>query len=508
MALDSNRRDFLFTAIGLLTSQISAAFASPPLSQGAALLGRQAPGSDQPQAQNDKNAQVISVAASVLDADAGDHALAWKRALILANGRPVDVSGAWTFLTALDASGYDVHTVGTATIDGSAVAAAYPVTLGGTLGASAALGASVAKGAARIVSALSVHPGDLIKLVSTDLWSTERSYYYKGELARVLSASGGAIYLQGALNDSYAAATTTVSKINAKKISLDGQIEINRQGDTKGGFLIQWAKDIALNKPSTIQARERGIYVKECLGGYVADGQTVASLPVGGTTNYGLVFDSCAEIVTIRGNYHAGRHGISTGGTFPCRDMMFDRTIADNDDASGSYCCDSHGNGERFVYRNVIARNGATFQSIDTEVAGGVFSSRNQANALAFTPSRNASYLKVSGGVFDASSQANGRGITLTTAIAGLTIGEFSVTGRASITANNPIYHIPFPSGSTTVRTFKIDNCDMAVKGQSTTAGVYVGTNYPVAKHRFSVSHQQPVEMRSWQRDTVYRQHS
>lgn len=411
-------------------------------------------------------------------AGSGDAAPAFLQAIQAANGNPIDVSGQWTFSSALDASGYDVHFMGKASIDAATVSAAYPVTLGGTLGSSAALGADVAKGAAGIDCALSVQPGDIIKIVSTDLWSAERSYYYKGELQRVLSVSGGTIYLQGQLNDGYAAATTTVTKINAASVRVDNKIEINRQSDTKGAFLIQWAKDLAISRLSTIQARERGIYVKECLGGYVADGQTVASFPVGGSSNYGLVYDSCAEISTLRGNYHAGRHGIATGGTFPCRDLFFDGCFVDNDTASGSYALDSHANGERFTYRNVFTKNGAVLQSIDTDVVGGFYITRNQTNGIAFVPGRNAKYLRVRGAIIDASSAVNGRGVTLSMAVGGLTVGEFSVSDRTNITANNPIYHLPFATGGgTTVRLFKVNNNQIIVTGQSATCGIYIAPN-------------------------------
>lgn len=413
----------------------------------------------------------------VVDTDSGDHALAWKRAIIAANGRPINVAGNWTFLTDVDASGYDVNMYGTASIDATAVSAAYPMTLGGTLGSSSALGADVAKGAAGITCALSVQPGDIIKIVSTDQWSTERSYYVKGELQRVLSASGGTIYLQGQLNDGYTAATTTVTKINAASVRIDNKIEINRQSDTKGALLIQWAKDLAVNSLSTIQARERGIYVKECLGGYVADGQTVASFPVGGTSNYGLVYDSCAEISTIRGNYHAGRHGISTGGTFPCRDMLFDNCIVDNDSASGAYCLDAHANAERFIYRNMFSKNGALIQAIDCEFTGGHYLVRDYQYSLLFAFGRNANKTTVLGGIYDASNVTNSRAIALSATVANLNLGSLFIGGGAKLYANNPFFHIPFSSGTTTVNEITLDGIEAVSNGTSSTAGIYINTN-------------------------------
>jgi len=464
----------IFDGVGNALLQL---LASSESGKGATLVGYAAPGGGLARTQADKNRDAISVREYVLAADAGDHAMAWKRAIAQAAGRPIDVSGSWTFLTALDASSYDVHLLGRAAIDATAVLAEYPMTMGGTVGSSAALSADVAKGAAGIVCALDVQPGDIIKIVSTDLWSTERSYYYKGELQRVLSASGGTIYLQGQLNDGYTAATTTITKINPAMVRIDNEIEINRQKDNQGAFLIKWAKDLAVNRLSAIQARERGIYFKECLGGYVADGKTVASFPVGGVTNYGLVYDSCAEIVTLRGNYHAGRHGISTGGTFPCRDLLFDRCIADNDNAGGAPSLDAHANAERLIYRNVICRNGGNIQAINSEVYGMYAVSRNQRSALVFSPARSGGYYSVNGGIFDATSQSNGIAINLSQTIAGVSHGAIHIRNGAQLLANAPFFHIPFASGTTSIDLVEIDSAICRSSGTHAQSGIYIGTN-------------------------------
>lgn len=445
--------------------------------KGDTLIGVTAPGGGKPQTQHDKNAQSINVAEYVLSADAGDHALAWKRAIVQANGRPLDVSGSWTFLTAVDASGYDVNFFGVANIDATAVAAAYPLLLGGTEGSASALGADVSAGAAGISCSLTVSPGDTIKLVSTDLWSPERSYYYKGELARVSSVSGGTIFLQSGLNDSYTAATTTVTKINTKKVAIQDQITINRQSDLLGGVLVQWSKDIYINKLAIVQARERGIYIKECLGGSIIDSTTVASFPVGGATNYGLIIDSSAEVAVVRGNYHGGRHGISTGGTYPSRDLIFDRVIVNNDSSSSVYCLDAHANGERFVYQNIIVKNAALLQAINISIFGGLFKTVNIQNVLNFSPSKNNTKYLIDGAFIDGSNFTNSRGIILTASLDNLNLGSIVVTGGTRLHANNPFMHFPFATGTTTINEVLLNGIEAIATGTTSTSGIYVGVN-------------------------------
>lgn len=378
----------------------------------------------------------------------GDAAPAFLAAIqtAAAMGRSVDIAGDWTFQSACNASGYEVHMVGHAKIDAHSVPDTYPLMLGGTEGASAPLLVDAGKGTTILSCALAVQAGDIIRLVSSEAWCSERRYYVKGELALVASSEGGAITVHGQLNDDYAAATTTVTRINAKPVSIKDGIDLTRDLYS-GGICVRWAKDLALSHCFVSQAKERSIYLKECLGGYVADCGCHADYVTGGGTNYGLVFNSCAQIHTLGGNYHAGRHAVTTGGTFPCRDLHFADTVFDNDSASGACCLDAHANGERFSYTNVTSLNGAVVQAIDCHFIGGKYSSRNFLNALSVYPAHNARYYTFRALTVE-NARSGGRGVTLSPALSGLTIDSFVFSG-GSISADVPFYCIPAASGET-----------------------------------------------------------
>jgi hypothetical protein len=387
----------------------------------------------------------------------GDAAPAFLAAIQTADasGRSVDIAGEWVFHSACYASGYVARLVGHAKIDASSVADTYALVLGGTEGAAVPLSADAGIGDNELSCPLAVLPGDIIRLVSSEPWSSERRYYVKGELAWVAGSAGGTITLHGQLNDSYTAAATTATRINAKPVSIQDGIELLRNANS-GGILVQWARELALSRCFVQQARERSLYLKECLGGYVADCGCYADHVPGGRTNYGLAFNSCAQIHTVGGRYRAGRHAVSTGGTFPCRDLHFADVEFDNDSASGTYCLDAHANGERFSYSNVTSLNGAVVQAVDCHFIGGRFGSRNFLNALSVNPGRNSRYYTFSAVTIE-NPRLGGRGLTLSPAIRGLTIDGFAFSG-GSVSADIPFYCIPDSTGDTRFGSIEFDS--------------------------------------------------
>lgn len=376
----------------------------------------------------------------------GDAAPALLAAIQAAHGRSVDISGDWTFHSACDASGYPAHLVGRARIDASAVPEPYPLILGGREGASAPLAADARQGESMLICALPLQPGELLRLVSSEPWSRERPYYVKGELARVAQVDGERVTLAAPLNDDYRAAATSMTRLHAQPVTVHDGLELIRNANS-GGLLVQWSANLALNRCLVAQAQERGLYLKQCLGGYLADCGCYADYPAGGRTNYGLALASCADLRVVGGSYRAGRHALSTGGTFPCRDLTFADVTFDNDSASGSYCLDAHANGERFSYRDVTALNGAVIQAVDCRFSGGSFRSRSFLNALSLYPARDSRYYSLHD-VSIENTRAGGRGLTLSPAASGLDLGQFRFSG-GSIAADIPFYCIPADRGTT-----------------------------------------------------------
>jgi hypothetical protein len=377
-----------------------------------------------------------------------DAAPAWLAAIRAAamDGRSVDVSGKWVFYTPCDASGYPAFLVGRAQIDASAVAAPFALILGGREGQSAPLGADVERGGNALRCNLPLAGGDVVRLLSTEPWSTERPYYVKGELLRVLAADGNEVLVQGELHDDYLAALTQLTRLEARRVLVQDGIELIRNADS-GGLLLQWAREPVLRHCFVFQARERGIYLRQCLGGQLVDCGSHADHVSGGKTNYGLALSSCAGLHIVGGNFRAGRHGLTSGGTFPCRDLTFTGVIVDCDDRSGSYSLDAHANGERLLYHNVTSLNGAVVQAIDSQFVGGHYGARSFLNALSLYPARSARYYTLHS-VEIRNERAGGRGLTLSPALGGLTLEQFLLTG-GRIDADIPFYCIPAASGST-----------------------------------------------------------
>lgn len=385
---------------------------------------------------------VVRVSDYVLGSDHAPGFLAAIRKGAETNRR-VDISGNWTFQTKCDASGYDVDMIGVAAIDAAAVPGTDPaLIIGGKLGASAPLTANAAIGAAGVVCALQPQPGDIIKLESTEAWSTERAYYTKGELCRVLAAVGGTIYLQNPLQDSYTAATTTVTLIQAANVAVSQGLTVKRNADA-AGLSVQYARDPAITRPVVFQARERCISLKECIGGYINLGFALADLPATGSmgTNYGLVLESCADTTINGGSYRGGRHGIATGGTYPCRDLKFSKCIVDNDHSSTVYSLDAHANGERFVYEDVFNKNGAVIQAIDCILRGGNWQTVNVNACLSLFPARSVTRYRVEG-IWCYNTQAGGKGLTYSNAVSGINMGSLFVES-SRLVADIPLQVLP-----------------------------------------------------------------
>lgn len=283
-----------------------------------------------------------------------------------------------------------------AVIDGTSSTATTLLTLGGSIGSSTPLSIDAEKGAISInVAGNTYVSGDVLKVSSTALWNPNNVNYIKGEMCRVLYVAGDVVTLTSQLYDSYTAATTVVAKYTMGGCRISG-LEIKRNSN-HAGLALRYVKDFELRKIQVTGANERNIYLKESFNGTV-DLCTARSIWYTGTgTAYGLAIDSCQYLSVNGGEYVGGRHGVSTGGTFPCRKIVFNGVTISNDPAQNvTYGFDTHPNGEFIDVINCTSNNGAGFQSINTRVIGGTYRSKTYTSvALVLMPEVSGDYLEV-----------------------------------------------------------------------------------------------------------------
>ncbi len=197
-------------------------------------------------------------------------------------------------------------------LDGRLSTDAYLVTLGGSRGASAALGADVARGGRVLNSTLSasVTAGDLLLVTSTDLWSAETSLP-KGEMVEVEAVSGSDITLKSPLADSYTAATTTLFLLSMPRVQVR-DLRVLRNSN-HAGIRLQYAREFRCERLAFEGCRERSLYL---LYGHIGTVQACTATDdwySGTATSYGLAVVSCQHLACLGNHWFGGRHGITHG---------------------------------------------------------------------------------------------------------------------------------------------------------------------------------------------------
>ena len=357
-----------------------------------------------------------------------------------------------------------------AVLDCSTSTASTAITLGGSLGAGVALSSNANKGDSSIsATGHGLVAGDIVQIVSTDLRNSTRVDYYKGEIAKVASVSGSTINFDTPLYDGYTAATTSVYKCTAATVRIRG-ITIRHNGPYCG-LLVRHAKNILIENPTVEGAKECGIRVRECFNATIVNGSTLGAYYVGTNTAYGLSIYSSQHVKVIGGYWHGGRHGITTGGTFPERDIKLIGCTVTNDNTSGVYGFDSHGNTEFIELIGCHSLNGAAMQANNIKVIGGEYRTIYAKFALAFLPEISGSHIIVDSVLCD--NPTHTCALTVTFWQNNLTFDLISfrdvrATGGTNLTSTNPgvIYINANTNGwSETVSRFSINGCTATIAG-------------------------------------------
>lgn len=305
------------------------------------------------------------------------------------------------------------------------------VTIQGSVGSSAALGADVTGNARSITCALSVSAGDVIRILSTASFTPASAAFVKGELAEVESASAGTITLKSHLHDTYTAATTTVYKLNMPRVFVDG-LTILRNDNTGAGLTILYARDVRVANVRASGARDRGIYLDHCYNGQVSNCRVTDAYASGGGTNYSFVLASSQNFAVEGNQFLSGRHGVSNGGTFPFRNITYTGNIVDNTRGIPNYAFDLHANGQGITITGNVIKNGIGIECIDVTFTGNYVDCYDYTYALLINQYRNGNFLKIEGNTIY-SRTSGGNGIVHTTT------GSITSDYTSVVIANNTI---------------------------------------------------------------------
>jgi len=316
----------------------------------------------------------------------------------------------------------------------------------GSVGTYYSLGADASKGDRTITVnatlASTLSEGDIIKLSTDDalggdgtLWNDGRSYYFKGELAEVLSVDGTTVELKNGLCDDYTASGTVVAKVNAISGSLENFRLLGDVAENDIGVEISYSKNYEVKGGEIKGFGNSCLYINNSFHA-VVDGFSASVIWRSGLgTSYGINISTSQNVVVQNCNISGGRHAITLGGREPCRYVTITDNILDSDPDSTICCLGTHSNTQYIKITNNIIKNGLGISGIDTEVKGNLITSYNLGPDKLFEYSPEGSnitcnYLDISGNTFYSETTQTIRGIYIRSKVANRVISTLSINNN------------------------------------------------------------------------------
>lgn len=182
-----------------------------------------------------------------------------------------------------------------------------------------ALGADATEGdiTLNIPAALGLAKGDIIRLSSSDLFTSSYATAYSGELCEVYSVSGTTVTLTKPIADGYTAANTTVFKLVMPKVSVSN-ITILGNSIDQIGLSVWEARDVDVNNVEVKHCKGELIRLTYCYGGELHNCSGSDNYD-GSSNQYGISVASSQSIEVHSNRFEGGRHAISCGGYEPTR---------------------------------------------------------------------------------------------------------------------------------------------------------------------------------------------
>ncbi|MBH1941630.1 hypothetical protein I5677_12075 [Mobilitalea sibirica] len=196
------------------------------------------------------------------------------------------------------------------------------ITLSGTLKSTHAVTSdyveATSKNSLLLDSVAGIEVGDLINVISTELYDTSRAYYYKGGNAIITKINGNTVYFDLVFPFDMTAASITVKIYSPITTKIENAGEIKGQqllSTSVSGLTIKYGKNIEVSNVKTDNF-QNNIVVERCV-------HTTLNLPITGhaknTTSdawdgYGILINSCTDININNAQTNSGQHGITWGG--------------------------------------------------------------------------------------------------------------------------------------------------------------------------------------------------
>jgi hypothetical protein len=294
-------------------------------------------------------------------------------------------------------SGREINIIGepNSILDGTQSTADNLMQIGGYSISNFQLSGELKKGDTKITlpSSQTLNIGDVFYIQSTDLWVPSRSYYYKGELAKVVSVSENTITLENPLYDNYTAATSKITKLYTPKVTVNGLTVI--RDSNQGGINIEYAKDVILENSSISGAREHGFKLNYVYNGKVDHNKARDFWYPGTGTSYGLVVTSSQNIEEMNNDMLGGRHAIAHGGSFPVRNIYVHNNLLDSYRPARQQALDFHENAENVIIENNVIHNSLMYLGKNGTIIGNTIIADNMYGIEAWLYHQQTGYLKI-----------------------------------------------------------------------------------------------------------------
>lgn len=228
---------------------------------------------------------------------------------------------------------------------------------------SVTMGANANAGDNDITAAFATDPvkGDILRIYdATNLWTAGSSFFYKGEIRRVLDVpTAGIPRIHGYLDDSYNAATTTVETYTPWKGVFEN-IEFVSSSQAFKGLKLHRGH-VALRNVGASGGGASGIELQYCTEFIIDNGAANNTFSTASVADYyGLTISSCERGIVIGGHYGDGEHGVTVGGLHPVRDVHFigvtayGHPLSSGTNTAGKAGFDAHQNSERCSWTDCV----------------------------------------------------------------------------------------------------------------------------------------------------------
>lgn len=196
-----------------------------------------------------------------------------------------------------------------------------------------------------VASVTGIQSGDMCVIKSAKSWDASDPDYIAGEIAVVNKVVGSDVHLYSATRDSYLSADE-VYFYRPYSVTVSG---IRVYGDSSGTVTNQLGLEVSnllcptIADVSAVNFGGTGIRTGYCLSPSVDNCNAVSVYAEPGYA-YGLALISCQGPTVNGGAFYSGRHGITHGGTIPCRNSQI--LNADVGSHDGIIALDAHSNTE------------------------------------------------------------------------------------------------------------------------------------------------------------------